>query len=131
MKKLILIIAFFVIQIAVAQEVVTEKDNNLYNESGVEFAPEYPGGIQAFYKFIANNFYTPASKDFKGGKIYVQFVIEKDGSLVDFKVLRDAGFGTGKEAIRVLKLCEKWKAAMQNGKLVRCSYVLPISLQSN
>jgi len=56
------------------------------------------------------------------------FVIEKDGSLADIKVLRDVGFGTGKEAIRVLELCPKWSPAEQNGKRVRCTYSLPISL---
>ncbi|WP_269241563.1 energy transducer TonB [Flavobacterium limnophilum] len=66
-----------------------------------------------------------------GGKVYVTFIIEKDGSISDVKVLRDVGFGTGKEAIRVLELCPKWTPGRQNGKNVRCSYSLPISLQAN
>lgn len=99
--------------------------------ASVEFKPEYPGGLVAFYKHISNNFKTPNDKEFKGGKLFINFVIEKDGSLTDIKVIRDIGFGTGKEAIRVLKMCEKWKPAEQNGQKVRVLFSLPISLASN
>ena len=64
------------------------------------------------------------------GKVYVTFVVEKDGSLTDIKVLRDIGYGTGKEAIRVLKATPRWNPGEQNGKKVRCTFSLPISLQS-
>ena len=97
----------------------------------VEFKPEYPGGMEAFYKHIAKNYKTPSDKDFKGGKLLITFVIEKDGSITDMKVIRDIGFGTGKEAIRVLKMSEKWKPAEQNGQKVRVQFSLPISLASN
>ena len=60
----------------------------------------------------------------------VTFVIEKDGSLTDIKVIRDIGYGTGEEAIRVLKECKKWIPAEQNGQKVRVQYTLPISIQS-
>jgi periplasmic protein TonB len=63
--------------------------------------------------------------------VFVSFVIEKDGSLTDIKVLKDAGFGTGDEAIRVLKKCKNWVPGEQSGKKVRCSYTLPINLKSN
>ena len=53
--------------------------------------------------------------------MYVTFVVEKDGSLTDIKVIRDIGYGTGKEAIRVLKKCPKWTPGEQNGKKVRCT----------
>ena len=64
------------------------------------------------------------------GTCYVTFVVEKDGSLTDIKVVRDIGFGTGKEAIRVLKSCPKWNPGEQNGKKVRVLYSLPITIQS-
>ena len=56
--------------------------------------------------------------------------VEKDGSLTDIKVIRDIGYGTGKEAIRVLKKCPKWTPGEQNGKKVRVLYSLPITIQS-
>lgn len=110
---------------------ISKPNNDIYNSAGLEVKPEYPDGINEFYKFIAKNYRTPKSKEFVGGKVFVSFVIEKDGSLTDIKVLKDAGFGTGEEAIRVLKKCKKWLPAEQDGKKVRCSYTLPISLKSN
>ncbi len=105
------------------------EDNNVYLAAGLEVKPEFPGGIEKFYKFVSNNYQTPEEEGLKG-KVFVSFTVEKDGSLTDIKVLRDIGFGTGAEAIRVLKKCPKWTPAEQNGKKVRCSYQLPISIQS-
>jgi hypothetical protein len=64
------------------------------------------------------------------GKAYMQFIIEKDGSLSDIKTIKDPGYGLGDEAIRVLKLSPKWTAATQEGKAVRVMYSLPITFQS-
>ena len=131
MKKiLLLLITFFAIQIVSSQETTIVSNNNLYNTAGIEFKPEFPGGIGEFYKFIGTNYKVPTSKDFLGGKVYVTFIIEKDGNVSDIKILRDVGFGTGKEAIRVLELCPKWTPGRQNGQNVRCSYSLPIALHA-
>ncbi|WP_298120431.1 energy transducer TonB [Flavobacterium sp.] len=113
------------------QQEVVEEDNTIYNQAGIEVQPEYPGGIDKFRSFIGSNFQAPEDEGFKGGKIFVQFVVEKDGTLTDIKVVRDAGFGTKEEAIRVVKKNKvKWSAAEQNGKKVRCSYMLPITIQA-
>jgi protein TonB len=108
---------------------VVEEDNNIYNTAGIEVKPDFPGGLDKFYKFIGKNFQVPEEEGLKG-KVFVTFVVEKDGSLTDIKVLRDIGYGTGKEAIRVLKSCPKWNPGEQNGKKVRVLYSLPISIQS-
>ncbi|HLP65519.1 energy transducer TonB [Flavobacterium sp.] len=105
-------------------------DNSLYSTKSVEVKPEYPGGIEEFYKYIMKNFKQPNDKNFKGGKIFVMFVIDRDGSLTDIKV-KDIGFGTKEEAIRLMKKCKKWTPAMQKGIPVRCSYTIPITLQGN
>ncbi|PWA11253.1 energy transducer TonB [Flavobacterium laiguense] len=63
------------------------------------------------------------------GKVYITFVVEKDGSLSEFKILRDVGYGTGDEAIRVMKLCPKWIPGKIDGKPVRVLYSLPITIQ--
>ena len=60
------------------------------------------------------------------GKIYTTFIIEKDGSLNDVKILRDCGFGTGQETIRVLKLSPKWIPGKLKNKEVRVLYSLPV-----
>lgn len=103
------------------------EDNTIYN--AVEVKPDFPGGIQKFYDFVGKNYKVPEEEDIKG-KVFVQFVVEKDGTLTDIKVIRDLGFGTGKEAIRVLKKSPKWKPGIQNGRPVRVLYSLPISIVS-
>lgn len=108
---------------------VVEEDNSIYNTAGIEVKPDFPGGMEKFYKFVGNNYQTPEEEGLKG-KVYVTFVVEKDGSLTDIKVIRDIGFGTGKEAIRVLNKCPKWTPGEQNGKKVRVLYSLPITIQS-
>lgn len=104
-----------------------EPDEN-YIYVAVEVMPKYPGGMNEFRKFIAENFRNPKVDKNLKGNIIVQFVVEKDGSLSDIKVVRDLGYGTGKEAIRVVGLAEKWKPGIQNGKTVRVRYALPIQV---
>ena len=103
-------------------------DNNIYNTAGIEVKPDFPGGMAKFYKFVGNNYRTPEELE-SSGKVYVSFVVEKDGSLTDIKVVRDVGFGTGKEAVRVLRSSPKWTPGEQNGKKVRVLYSLPITIQ--
>lgn len=137
MKKIVTLLVLFTFQFGFSQETKTKtpvEDEDyglLYSSATVEVKPEFPGGIQEFYNYIGRNFYTPSDKNFKGGRIIVGFVIEKDGSLTDIDVKKDAGFGTKEETIRLLKECINWKPAEQNGKKVRCHYFLPITLQGN
>ncbi|MFH7003653.1 M56 family metallopeptidase [Flavobacterium bizetiae] len=109
------------------------KDKDLYTMANIEKLPEFPGGLTEFYKFIGKKFKMPAEaqKNKFEGKAYMQFIIEKDGSLSDIKTLQDPGYGIGDEATRVLKLSPKWTAATQEGKPVRVMYSLPITIQSN
>ena len=108
---------------------VIAEDNTIYNTAGIEVKPDFPGGMDKFYKFVGKNFQVPEEDGLKG-KVFVTFVVEKDGSLTDIKVIRDIGYGTGKEAVRVLRSCPKWNPGEQNGKKVRVLYSLPISIQS-
>jgi protein TonB len=108
---------------------VVEEDNTIYNTAGIEVKPDFPGGLEKFYKFVGKNFQVPDEEGLKG-KIFVTFVVEKDGSLTDIKVIRDIGYGTGKEAMRVLRSCPRWNPGEQNGKKVRVLYSLPITIQS-
>lgn len=88
--------------------------------------------MENFYKFIEENYTRPKTpEEVKlSGKIYVTFIVEADGNLSDFKVLRDIGYGTGEEAVRVLKLSPKWNPGEINGEAVRTLYSLPISIQA-
>jgi periplasmic protein TonB len=106
---------------------VVADDNTVYSSAGLEVQPEYPGGMAGFGNFIKKNFQYPDEE--LNGKVIVTFVVEKDGTLTDIKVLRDLGYGTGAEAIRVLKKMPRWSPGEQNGRKVRCTYSLPIVLQ--
>ncbi len=108
-------------------EIPVEK-SNIYQETDKK--PDFPGGIKEFYNFIGKNFNVPEEKDLNG-KVFIKFIIETDGSLTNFEILRDIGHGTGEEAIRVLKLSPKWIPAEKDGKPVRVEYSLPISIATN
>ena len=97
----------------------------------VEKNPEYPGGDEALYQFIASNIQYPeaAKADGKGGMVYLTFVIETDGTISDVKVLRSPHPALGEEAVRVVRLMPKWKPGKQRGKKVRVQYNLPINFQ--
>lgn len=100
------------------------------NFAALQVKPEFPGGIKKFYEYVNKNFRTPELDRDTDLKITVSFVVEKDGSLTNIKVLKDPGYGAGKEAERVLKsLKTKWSPGIQNGKPVRANYILPIVIK--
>lgn len=98
----------------------------------VQIMPEPIGGMSAFIKWVADNYQFPSSALNNGvqGVIEVTFVVEKDGSLTDISVKRDMGYGTGEEAVKLLKRAKKWNAGIQNGRPVRVAYTMPIRLSS-
>ena len=91
--------------------------------------PQFPGG--SVQKWIAKTVKYPmiAQENNIQGKVFVQFVIEKDGSVSDVKVARSVDPSLDKEAIRVVKAMPKWKPGKQRGKPVRVSYTVPINFQ--
>lgn len=105
--------------------------NNL-NESEIytfiEKMPEYPGGMNEFRQFIAENYRNLKTDKNIKGTLILAFAVETDGSLSDIEVLRDLGFGTGDEAVRVLKKSKKWNPGIQKGRAVRVKYTLPIQV---
>ena len=95
----------------------------------VESEPEFPGGMEALYKYLAQNIKYPQLARENGitGKVYVTFVVEKDGSIANPRILRDIGGGCGAEAIRVVKSMPKWTPGKQRGKAVRVQFNLPVN----
>lgn len=110
----------------IAEVVREDEENQVYNTAGLEVMPEFPGGQETLERFLKDNYKNP-QKDLKG-RVYATFIIEKDGSLSDIKILRDIGYGTGAEAIRVLKLSPKWSPGKQNNKVVRVLKAIPIAV---
>lgn len=95
-----------------------------------EIRPLPKKGMQDFYEYISRNFNTPKVEGLEG-KVILSFVVDVDGTLTDFKILRDLGFGTGEEAIRVVKNYNGWIPGEQRGIKLGCVFGLPISVQSN
>lgn len=119
-----------VAKVEVAEEVEEEEEEIFMS---VEENPEFPGGLEAVYKFVGQNLKYPelAKQNNITGKVYIQFVVEKDGSVGNVKVLRDIGGGCGAEALRVVKMLPKWKPGKQRGKAVRCYFTLPVVYELN
>lgn len=117
----------FIPKVEVVEEVVEEEEQTIFIV--VEESASFPGGIQEMMNFIKNNLKYPQQARETGtqGKVFVSFVVEKDGSLTDVKVLRDIGSGCGEEAVRVVKSMPKWKPAKQRGKPVRMQFNLPVA----
>lgn len=95
----------------------------------VEEEPKFPGGMEALYKYLGQNIKYPQLARENGitGKVYVTFVVEKDGSIANPRILRDIGGGCGAEAIRVVKAMPKWSPGKQRGKAVRVQFNLPVN----
>jgi len=109
-----------------------DNGNTVMNSAALDKLPEFPGGISKFYTYVGKNFESPEVFSDKNIRIYVSFVVEKDGSMTDIQVKNDPGYGLAKEAIRVLKsLKTKWSPGMIGSKPVRTSYNLPITVQVN
>ena len=98
----------------------------------VESMPEFPGGAQAMFKFISENVKYPVIAQENGiqGRAICQFVVNKDGSIVDVAVVRTSGDASlDKEAVRVIKSMPKWTPGKQRGKPVRVKYTVPINFR--
>lgn len=94
----------------------------------VEQMPEYPGGEKALNRFLSDSLQYPrlAKENNISGTVYVSFVVEKDGSVKDIRVLRGIGGGCDEEAVRVVKSMPVWKPGKQRGIPVRVQYTIPV-----
>lgn len=98
----------------------------------VETMPEFPGGQQALFKYLSENVKYPVIAQENGiqGRVICQFVVNKDGSIVDVEVVRSGGDASlDKEAVRVIKSMPKWKPGKQRGKAVRVKYTVPVNFR--
>ena len=121
MRKLLFILA------AVMMAASAMANDSIY--AVVEVAPEFEGGQAAMFKFIADNVVYPDSALAQNaqGKVYCEFVVEKDGSLSNIKVVRSAkNEWLDREAVRVITSMPNWKAGTMKGQAVRARYVIPV-----
>lgn len=129
MKTLFFKLSVITLFFAVGQnDVMAQQKDKVFDFVTLESPPKYPGGMANFYKLIGDNLRYPefAKKNNIEGTVLVAFVIEKNGTLSNVEVQRGLGYGIDEEAVRVLKLSQKWNPGTQNGKTVRVKYNIPI-----
>lgn len=110
------------------------QDNKPIEEDGVIFQvveqmPEFPGGMQECLKFLGKNIRYPeaARKDKIEGRVIVQFIIDKDGKVIEPSIARSISPELDNEALRVIKLMPKWKPGTQRGKAVKVQFTMPVT----
>lgn len=106
-----------------------KSDTEVYIAAGVDEYPEFTGGMKAWAKYMERNLKYPYRAQEEGvqGKVFVSFVVEKDGSITDVQVLKGIGFGCDEEAMKVIKKSPMWKPGKNKGVPVRVRYNMPIN----
>lgn len=125
MKKSILIFICFVLFAGVST-LQAQQEEEVFHV--VETPPEYPGGEKALMKFLKDNIvYPEIAKNYViQGVVYVNFIIEKDGSVSNVKILRGIHSDYDAEVLRVISLMPNWSPAMHRGRPVRAYFYLPV-----
>ena len=154
MKKLILFVAVATMYCSCGQVATEDNESREANEDVVELTtdaetdqtmpendtaivvisdvmPEFPGGDEALFAYLSQNInYPTEAKDAKiEGRVFVTFVVEKDGRITGERILRDIGGGCGEEVLRVIRTMPKWKPGTQDGKPVRVQFNLPVAFE--
>ena len=117
---------------APVEQVVEEEETEEEIFMVVETMPEFPGGQAELFKYLSENVKYPVIAQENGiqGRVICQFVVNKDGSIVDVEVVRSGGDASlDKEAVRVIKSMPKWKPGKQRGKAVRVKYTVPVNFK--
>lgn len=128
MKKIALVALIMLLGFSFSKAQTSGDEDKVYPFVSIKNPPTFPGGMNAFYKFLGDNMKYPeqAKKDKTQGIVFVSFVVEKDGSINDIKIDRSLSTATDQEAKRVLALSPKWIAGTLEGKAIRVKYNMPI-----
>jgi len=105
------------------------KGNPVYTR--VETIPQFPNGEAELFHYLSTNIKYPeqARKDSVSGTVYVGFVVERDGSIIDVKIKRGVGGGCDEEAMRVIEKMPHWIPGKQDGKAIAVAYTVPIKFK--
>ncbi len=95
----------------------------------IDVRPEFPGGYNAFLRYVTSNFKMPDVEDFSG-TIKVSMIITSNGVVKDIKVLNDLGHGTSEQVLEILKNCPKWTPGKHNGMSANVVYKFPITIRT-
>ena len=110
-------------------EIVRPSLSKIYTSVDVDKFPEFPGGMDAFGKFLAKNLKWPNGDEDVMGRVILSFVIERDGRISNLKTERSLSRKLDAEAVRALKLSPRWTPGVKNGYLVRVRYFVPINFE--
>lgn len=97
----------------------------------VEVLPEFPGGEEGFFNYLKNEIKYPKEAKQSGvsGKVYVRFVVGKNGEIIEAQVLHGPGYGLNDEALRVIQAMPAWSPGIQNGHPVKVEFKIPINFR--
>jgi TonB family protein len=100
-----------------------------YPFTDMKIAPSFNGGGEQFFKFFKRNFHYPdaAKKNNIQGKVYITFIVDTDGRLSDFEIVKGLGYGCDEEVLKLMKKSPPWLPAYQYGIPVRTQYAMPVS----
>ncbi len=110
---------------------IVDKNNIEKKYDVLDKRPEHRDGITTFYTYIGKNYKTPSDAGNINGKIRVTFVVDIHGKIIEPRILSDLGYGTGDEAIRILKGYKGFIPGEHRGRKVKCLFSLPITIQSS
>jgi TonB family protein len=120
--------------IITGEPIIDTAKDAYYNKTGeislaVDISPSFPGGLEAFGRFISQNIKFPAPDREAGisGRVIIGFVVEKDGTLSNFHIIHSPSKTMSDEVVRLLQLSPIWKPGLQNSKPVRVNFTLPVS----
>lgn len=121
-------------KIAIKEEVIAApkvEDEGPVSIAMVEQKPEFPGGEAAMYEWLSKNIIYPSAASEEGvqGRVVVEFVVGKDGSISNVRVVRQRHPALDKEAVRVIKSMPKWMPGRNNGQPVKVTYTLPVTFK--
>lgn len=121
-------------KVTIIDQVIAEEkpvDDEPVSIAMVEQKPQFPGGEEAMYKWLGSNINYPAAASEEGvqGRVVVEFVVGKDGSISNVRVVRSRHPALDKEAVRVIKAMPKWVPGRNNGQPVKVTYTLPVSFK--
>lgn len=130
MTKFIILNFLFGFLCMYAQKINAQTNNETIYKM-TEQAPAPQGGLSTFYSYTEDNIKRPMTAKQKGvkGQVFVQFVVEKDGTLSNIKIIKGIGAGCDEEVVKCLKKAPRWKPGKQKGQNVRVQQTLAIAVK--
>jgi len=113
------------------KSITVSRESGVYDFVSIDTQPSFPGGMSKFYEYLGHSLKYPAEAKANKieGKVFLSFIVEKNGELTNINVDRKLGGGTDEEAVKALKASPRWNPGIKNGQPVRVKYNIPISFK--